>query len=336
MTTAQNLAHRRQAASRAIDRAASLILSAYGWALILAASAGVLVLWFALAHPNGYHKAFLSDLAAGAASKPFQYRVLVPALARALAPLMPDDITGGLGMPARIALNDAGATPGLAWAAVALMYAALIAFYAVLRRLAAAQGFNDRQAAAIAAGGMIGVFLLGVNGWVYDLPQVFLFTAGLLLLSKRRWGLYLAVYAVALLNKETSFLLLIVYLAAFWEERSGRMIAAQLALFAVIRGATMLAFAGNPGPSMEKHLADHIAAVMISPTSLAVTVTMMAGIAGLVALDWRRKPLFLRRAVVIFPVLLLAYWVGGYPYEIRVFFEAYPIILLLGVHHAER
>lgn len=44
--------------------------------------------------------------------------------------------------------------------------------------------------------------------------------------------------------------------------------------------------------------------------------------------DYSDKPLVLRRALLVIPVLLLLYLIGGNPGEFRIVFEIFPIILL--------
>jgi hypothetical protein len=57
---------------------------------------------------------------------------------------------------------------------------------------------------------------------VYDLSALFLFTLGLLLLAKGRWGWFLLVYLLGCLNKETTLFLTLVFAACFWGHRRER------------------------------------------------------------------------------------------------------------------
>ena len=66
---------------------------------------------------------------------------------------------------------------------------------------------------------------------------------------------------------------------------------------------------------------------------------VILAVAILIARAWPRAPAFLRHAFVLTPVLLAAYLAAGFPGEIRVFYEAYPVafaLAALGTLSAQR
>jgi hypothetical protein len=58
---------------------------------------------------------------------------------------------------------------------------------------------------------------------------------------------------------------------------------------------------------------------------------ILVGLSFLVFYGWRDKPIFLRLASTILIPLAGLYFVYGFPFEFRVFYEAYPIIVALGL-----
>ena len=67
------------------------------------------------------------------------------------------------------------------------------------------------------------------------------------------------------------------------------------------------------------------------PRAFVLTCALLVVIAALIIYGWSRKPPLLRSAVWILPCFLFLYAVWGYPGEIRVMLEVYPIVGLLMV-----
>jgi hypothetical protein len=68
---------------------------------------------------------------------------------------------------------------------------------------------------------------------------------------------------------------------------------------------------------------------MIVPTNYNLLFLLLL---PLVIDRWSQKPLFLKRALWIIPVLLVLTFCFGYIDEMRDYYEGYPIILLLMAH----
>jgi hypothetical protein len=172
--------------------------------------------------------------------------------------------------------------------------------------------------------------------YLYDFPNLSLFTLGLGLLVRRRWRVFLPVYLLACLNKETTILLTLVFIIHFWPRRgmSGTRFAgllfAQLGIFALVRLALFLAFLDNPGALVAWHVPHHNLDVL-KAYPLA-TVFGWCGLALLLFYKWSAKPPFLRHALwIVVPLVVLAFFFG-YLDELRDYYEAYPIVLLLALH----
>ena len=66
------------------------------------------------------------------------------------------------------------------------------------------------------------------------------------------------------------------------------------------------------------------------PLLTLVLLVLMAGVLYLVGYGWERKPLFLRSAfLVIFPLQVILHILMGMPFELRVFIESLPVMVIL-------
>lgn len=245
-------------------------------------------------------------LVSGTAHRPFAYRVLTPVIMQMLI---------ALGMP-------------ITHAAVLLSAAMLAVFVVSLRWLAHGLGQTIGHGQWIAA--VAGLLVLQLTlTQIYDLPTLALWTAALAALANRRRALYLAVFAAACLNRETTFLLIAIDALAFGVSRSTT---AQIAIYVITHGVLMFAMSGRPGTDAEFHFADHLAQTGASIERLTLYALAFTLAACLVARRFQRKPWLLRAAVLItVPALGLAYFVVGYPFEFRIFYEAYPAVALLAL-----
>jgi len=94
-----------------------------------------------------------------------------------------------------------------------------------------------------------------------------------------------------------------------------------------VKVALSFAFRDNPGAFVEFHLIDHNLAVLKS-YSLSTSMFWL-GVGLLVFFRWSEKPEFLRRGIWIPVVLLVFALFLGYIDELRGYYEALPVLLLL-------
>jgi hypothetical protein len=234
-----------------------------------------------------------------------------------------------------------------------LEFACLIGFAVVLRAaILYFYGGPGWLALVLPAGALLclPVFFRYVS-YDYDFPQLFLFSLGLLLLAKRRWAWFYPVLLLGSLSKETTVLLVLVHLLGHWSAMPRRDLlvhaAAQLAIvFGVRCVLQFVCFTENPGVSAElwygrnwemitdpgrwRFLFLHFAWVgrtsLIVPTNYNVLFLLLV---PLIAWGWAEKPLLLRRALWIVPVLAVATFAMGHFDEMRDYYEAYPVVFLL-------
>ena len=212
--------------------------------------------------------------------------------------------------------------------AIALGAVMLAAFAAGLCWLA--RGLGASLAAgqlALALAGLLPLMLRITH--LYDLLTLALWTASLGAMAHRRHALYLALFAAGCLNRETAALLVVVYVLQFGFTR---LVLVQAVLYAGVRAMLMAVMAGRPGQLVEVHLAEHWPQMVDDIERVMLYLILAAIVAGLIARRFTSKPRLLRiAAIVTVPVLVVAYFVAGYPFEFRVFYEAYPAVALLAL-----
>jgi hypothetical protein len=269
----------------------------------------------------------LIELIDGTAFKPFVTRMLVPFLIKQMTILLP-------------------ITPEAA--ASAVMYLSLIAFVFAFRYLLAAFWKPSIISDALTWLSILGLlpFMVSFSRAVYDFPTLFLFTLELGFLAHRRWKWFLIVFPVACLNRETSILLCLAFAVHYYPRMERRfflkMLSGQGVSYILTRAYILLRFWDNPGGAFEWHLPDQIRVLSqipsvfetFAPLGLIALLFLVCGIAilFLMLFLWEEKPRLLRdAALVMVPPLALTHLLFGMPFEIRVFYEVYPVVLLLCV-----
>lgn len=250
----------------------------------------------------------LAELVAGTADRPFVYRQLAPLLVRGLMAL-------GLELHA---------------AATVLVGASFIGWLWALRWLAQAVTPKSAMVATVLACGPVGLLFVA-GGYIYDPLTLCLFTLALALLAGEHWYLYALLFPALVLCRETAILLVPLY--ALLRKRDGLWdCLSQLVAFVVIRLYLAHAFAANPGADVEFNLPAQLTFLWAYPLPNVLALSMYGAALAAGLWRWADHPAFLRSAAIILPLMFAAYWLVGYPGEIRVFLEAYPVLYLLAWH----
>lgn len=287
--------------------------------------------------------ASLIKMMEGTADMPFQSRVLLPGIVKAVTRLLPADLFAQSKLPfADVAIqnlsdqNPANALP--AWLAVFVMFFSLMGAVVMLPVWMRKLGYREKS---IALWGMIYpiTFMFFFFGaYLYDFPQLFLFSVALWALMPPKsgetqpfykWLVYLLFFGLATLNKETSFVLILAYLVVYFRilnrERWIGLAVAQGVIYAAIRFYLLRLYTNNPGGIVEYHWPFY----MENPLALLLVVVPFVLVGFFIAKGWAGKPLFLRQALVTGIPLIPLYFLFGYPFEMRVFLEIYPVVFLL-------
>lgn len=298
---------------------------------------------------NGYNRAMFGDMVYGTAPKPFVYRMLLPTTVRLIAAAIPEDSRLRYGRSLASTAAGDNLCKILGWEeeylveyliAGVLMYMSLWGFLWALRYLL--QGLYQ---VSVHVQDLVVLFALAglplmfrYYSYLYDFPTLFLFTLGLALMTRTRWKLFVLVYVLACLNKETTILLTMIFVIHFLERtRIERklfrgLLTIQLAIFVSAKAALFIVFRDNPGSFVEVHFGGHNLELLqeCSPGS----VVAWGVFALMLFYKWSGKPVFLRHALWIALPLVVSALFFGYLDELRDYYEVYPIVVLLLIHSA--
>ena len=292
---------------------------------------------------NGYYRAMFGDMIYGQAYKPFVYRTLLPSSVRAITSLIPPTV--------RESINQAS-WPINNWeqnlfteylVASMLMCASLMGIHFTLKYF-----FNGIFQASETFVDLVSLvalvclpFFFKYYNYIYDFPTLLLFTLGLGLMVRRKWWLFLIVFSIGCLNKETTILLTMVFTIYYfgrWSLISRKMyillLLSQFSVFLLTRVAFSWVFRNNPGSMLEFHLLDHNVEQLSRPFSPIILLCLLIII--FITYKWSEKPTFLKVALCIAAPLLLTTLFFGFLDELRDYYELYPILVLLIAHSVAR
>jgi len=276
----------------------------------------------------------------GTAGRPYVLRMLFPETIRLIKWLIPEDVQSRIVsfFTAKKWLSFYFASDRAFEYAIALALSFLffLGFSFVLKSLA---GYFYRdslltQYITVFTGMMIIPLCSSYSHFVYDPATLFLFSFGVLLVVKKRLVPLLLFYPLLALNKETSVLLILVFIAYQFRQMPVKRIAAVSVLMGgmwfTIRILVIQTFAANPGTIAEFHLFDHNLKLWGNPASASLFLMVFISLGSLIIYEWKEKDEFLRRGftVVFCPLFFLAVFFG-YIDEIRALYETIPFVALL-------
>jgi hypothetical protein len=300
---------------------------------------------------NHYSPSSFERMVSGTAQRPFVYRALVPVMVRTATAAIPMStrerlVKAAQEQPAlRAVCTFCDKIPAERFpefvVAVVVMYASLVGFALALRRLferlfRAPDGFRDKVP-------LLALLLLPpffcYTSFIYDFPALLFFTLALDLMARARWGAYLSIFVLSCFNKETTILLAVVFAIQFLRGSSlGRaafygLLAAQLIAYVGIKTGLSWIYRENPGAMVEYHLDHNFALLRPYPLS---TAAAWLGVVLLVIHRWSDKPVFMRRGLWILAPLVGLTLFLGYLDELRDYYEAFPIVVLMMSHSVAR
>jgi hypothetical protein len=281
------------------------------------------------------------DMIYGRAYKPYVYRFLLPNIVRFSVNIIPSDIRETITHSNLHILNwESELLPEYLIASI-LMCASLIGFGFAIRYLfKGVFQTTDILADVASLVALAGIPLhFKYYSFIYDFLTLFLFTLGLGLMVRRKWRIYLLLFALACLNKETTILLTLVFVIYFFkrwtmisQKQFFQLLAIQILIFVLTRIVISWIFVNNPGESFEFHLFDHNFALTEYPYILGANLLLALGVIALVFYRWAEKPTFLKNSLFIALPLLTGALLFGYLDEFRAYYEVYPVVFLLIFH----
>lgn len=166
----------------------------------------------------------------------------------------------------------------------------------------------------------------------YDLATAIFFAVGLGLMARGKWSEYFAVLGLAAVNRETAFLLVMVFVIwrlvdkgigdrGYWLS-----VGWQLAILLVVRICLMVIFAGSHGPAFSIQLLGNLRMFGAHPFQLVIEMFGFLFVWWWCVRRWGEQPRLLKVAfLVMAPLLMVMYLVVGWAFEIRVFAEVFPV-----------
>ena len=285
----------------------------------------------------------------GTADRPYVNRALIGFLVRSSRPLLSESAVSKLTQHPRyqLALKEIG----LDWApehtrdyliGCAWLYLFLLGFVAAMRALMVTLYDTPRYVAdllGLATLLILPPFFELYGSYVYDFPSLCLYTLGLVFLARGQHVAFLIVFAVGLFSKETTVLLTFVFCMyhAFSRKLSWRQYLSlaliQCALFVAVKLCLGYWYGDNAGGTVEFHLFRNISKL---PRWSFGTLAAAGLVIGLVVWQWKEKPLFLRAGMIILVPLIGLTFLFGYFDEMRDYYEAMPLVMLLMLHSLAR
>lgn len=296
---------------------------------------------------DAYYRSRLVDMVHGTAYRPYVYRVLVPGLAHLGTILMPASLANAVTSAFEAWQGRPAGWPPAHAAdyvlVITIMAVSLIGFGAAMRAFSQTV-FSARAMVhaliALAAVAALPLTFGPFSRQIYDFTTLCLFTWCLVFMAQRRWIAFAIAFAFASLNKESSILLVLVYVVHAARTSTGlsrieavSLFVYQLAVFALVRSAVVYAFRDNPGDTVEIHLFGHNQYVLLHPLEMSRRLLLLIGVAIVGVWGWNDKPPFLQNVFIILaPVLVVMGVTVGMVDEIRAYYELYAVIVLMAAH----
>ena len=262
---------------------------------------------------QGLGPEYLRSVAYSTEERPYVYRVLLPLLSRFLE-----------------SVTNISAVYFL----VFLFIVCAVILYFSLKYLYTS--FRDDERAGIVAFLICEILFVILLSFphVYDLPAAMFFTLSLALIARGKHLTYLLLFPIATLNRETTFLLTIVWLVVSFRKISYAYLlfgaAYQGIAYLGIRTAITTAFANSPGQTLDWQPMYNLTRYINAPLSTTLLLAFLALIWYAATKRWNDKPLFLRTAfLILFPLQIILHVSLGGAFEIRVYAESLPLAGLL-------
>jgi len=242
--------------------------------------------------------------------KPWVYRQLAPILARALA---------SLGIRIDLAL-------------VLVVTIAGAGFYLSLRSLAFLfYKQDDTVEILLIVLVLCGMIMFGYGRLPYDLFVACLFTLAFRSIFLCRDNELLIIFSLACLNRETSFLLIIFMGVLALKGGTRYLLTFQMVLiFVLVQLVLRTVFYDNGGLVGWIEPMQNLLRFANHPERTLLHAVITLVLLWTACRDWRLKPYYFKLAFVsMAPALTLLYIIFGQAFEVRVFWECYPILALL-------
>jgi|GEM_PF-1761411 len=174
--------------------------------------------------------------------------------------------------------------------------------------------------------------------WPYDFSGILIWTGALLCLLERRHNLYLLLFILGTLNRETAFFLIPIFATTQWpvigKTRVLRWVVGQIAIWLAVFVALRLVIHPRAGEPVECHIINNLLFLIsgygVGPYGNWLRLLSGAGFLWLLApWHWSEKNDFLKRCIWVLPFHFAIMLVVGRFVETRLWYEWIPVVMAL-------
>ena len=312
------------------------ISSAAYWSTFYVFSWLVMHAYIVMGRMNHNQYATLPMMVYGTAQQPFIYRTLTATLIRWLTPLVPMRLGAALAQSnlafRQIFVQLDGMTyPRESLLCLLVQYLALITAALALRQLMQHLRLSEARVNILTLIFPLTILPFSELAYIYDLPSLAFWCLCLLALAREEWNLYLILFALANIQKETAALLVIVFAVWAWKRTPlyGLLLANQIGIAMLAKVLLLYLYLDTPGVLIQRHFTDNLWYMAHDPAALGISLLIYALMAWWIARRWHGLPLFLRCALAVIPPFVVVWLYGGLAYEIRVFLDIWPVLFLM-------
>jgi len=208
-----------------------------------------------------------------------------------------------------------------------LLFLCCLAFHGYMRR------WLDLQTTAL--GVVVFLALMPMVYWrgyhkLYDFTNLLIFIAGYWLIRERKDSWLVPLLVVGMVNRETAVMLVAVYFFVRWGELPGRRLLLGTGLLGLLSVGVYVGLRLAYGYESWFHW-NELRENPVDPQTYIFLFLFLNAFWVLAFLDWKRKPRFLRRAMLMVPVFFAIHFVVGYVREVRLFLPLLPLFIPLGL-----
>lgn len=191
------------------------------------------------------------------------------------------------------------------------------------------------RATSFVLGNLLVLFLIiSFPKHTYDVPTAMFFTLVLVLFARGHLTAYALLFPLICLNRETAILLTLLFAVYFFRRLERRtylgLLVFQVLVYVSIRLALMWIFADTPGSALWIRPLENWQMYFQDPPSTILFLLVVGLVVYLARDHWARTPELARAAFLVFaPLLALLYVVSGVSFEIRVFVELLPVVMVI-------
>jgi hypothetical protein len=165
---------------------------------------------------------------------------------------------------------------------------------------------------------------------LYDFLNLLIFILGYALIRARRdWWLVLLL-AVGMCNRETTVMLVVVYFFVRWDELPVRTLLLRSGLLGLLCMAIYVGLRLVYSYASWFHWYE-LRENPLDPLTYVHLLLFFNAFWVLAFLDWKSKPRFLRRAMLMAPLFFVIHFAVGYVLEVRLFLPLLPLFIPLGL-----